>query len=186
MPHDDGELEVHVTFYSNKKSGRSEIDEIVIKRPSNPTETEAKLIAAAKFRDSWNDDLDGGLRWMAPMWLYGYWVVKARSRHTDSSAVLHHLLRGNDFKSVLKNHMTWAIKHFEKTYHGRAAVPPLPVDEQEKDPKLSSDQEDGDSMRTAEKSFNTSFDARTTDTSSGNSGQPSDSTHTEDSVPQQK
>jgi hypothetical protein len=171
------ELKVHATFSFNKKEDRLEINEIVItpQRSSERSEAEAKLIGAAKFDDSWNDYRDGGTRWMEPMWLYGYWVVKARSRHTDSSAVLHHLLRGNDFKAVLKCHMTWAIGYVQKTYPGRA-VPPLPIDTNEKKQEVHSAVEDGGSMDTAEEPSNAPSTVRTAGTSSGNSGQPPDTT----------
>lgn len=186
MPHEYGELEVHVTFGSKEKSDRSEIDEIVIKRPSNPTKTEANLIADTDFHEDMNENRDGGSRYMAPTWLHGYWLRRAKSWHTRSSSLLLVLLESNDFKAVLKHHMKWAIEHVQKNHRGRA-VPPLPNDPNEKKQEMRSDNEGGESMRTAEESSNAPSTVRTAGTSSGNSGHPPDTTlDTTVSVPQQK
>jgi hypothetical protein len=183
MPHEDGELEVHVTFGSDEKSDRSEIDEIVIGRPSNPTKTEANLTAVAEFNDSWNEGRDGGSRYMVPMWLYGYWLRRARSWHTRSSSLLLVLLKSHDFKAVLKRHMTWAIKEMQKKYP-RRKWPPLPIDSHENKPDVRSDNGGSDSMGSADEAPS---HGETADTASENSGQPPDSTlDTTVSVPQQK
>jgi hypothetical protein len=188
MEDDKEQLEVHAIFGSNRYNGRLQIRIFVrrLSKSSEPTTT-MKLHATEGFHESDNDYRDGGNRLMGidSLSLFGYWLDEATSTHAATSKTMIDWFKENNFKSALKTHMESAIKEMQKEYPSRR-WPPLPVDEHEKkQEEHSADEDDDSATNTADNSSNAPSSVGTKDTSSGNSGQPPDSTRdTNDSVPQ--